>query len=116
MIDFKIFKNLKLIIPVDPINQRTLLPSITEKKVCMTHLITMILGDWLNADDLGCFLFLETAINLSWLEAQQKCEDMGGYLAELRTRRYLYACDLNHLQYRKFLKGLSYEIYFKNVD
>jgi hypothetical protein len=78
-----------LIIPVVPIIPRTVLPSITEKKkVCMTLLITMILGDWLNADDLGCFLFLETAINLSWLEAQQKCEDMGGYLAELRTRRY----------------------------
>jgi hypothetical protein len=48
----------------------------------------MFLGDWLDADDLGCFIFLETAINLNWGEAQQKCEQIGGYLAEPRTRRY----------------------------
>jgi hypothetical protein len=49
----------------------------------------MILGDWLDADDIGCFKFLETAINLNWLEADQKCEEIGGYLAELRSSRYI---------------------------
>ncbi len=48
----------------------------------------MTLDDWLDATDVGCFKFLETAINLNWLEAQQKCEEIGGYLAEPRTRRY----------------------------
>jgi len=49
----------------------------------------MTLDDWLDATDLGCFKFLETAINLNWLEAQQKCEEIGGYLAEPRTFRYV---------------------------
>ncbi len=47
----------------------------------------MTLDDWLDGADLGCFKFLETAINLDWLEAQQKCEEIGGYLAEPRTFR-----------------------------
>jgi hypothetical protein len=50
---------------------------------------SVILDDWLDATELGCFKFLETAINLNWLEAQQKCEQIGGYLAEPRTLRYL---------------------------
>jgi hypothetical protein len=49
----------------------------------------MILGGWLGAEDLGCFKFLETAVNLNWVEAQQKCEEIGGYLAEPRTPRQM---------------------------
>jgi len=39
-------------------------------------------GDWLDADELGCFKFLVTETRLTWLEAHQKCELIGGYLAE----------------------------------
>ena len=42
---------------------------------------------WLDADDLGCFKFLEGAVNLSWVDAQLRCESMGGYLAETITTR-----------------------------
>jgi hypothetical protein len=42
---------------------------------------------WLDADVLGCFKLLDTAVNLSWVEAQQKCEKIGGYLAEPITAR-----------------------------
>jgi len=42
---------------------------------------------WLDADQLGCFKFLETDVNLFWVEAQQKCESIGGYLAEPSTAR-----------------------------
>ncbi len=44
---------------------------------------------WLDADILGCFQFL-TDINLVWLEAQQKCETLGGYLAEPKTAWYVW--------------------------
>jgi hypothetical protein len=27
---------------------------------------------WLDADQLGCFKFLESSVNLFWVEAQQK--------------------------------------------
>jgi hypothetical protein len=37
---------------------------------------------------LGCFMFLEADTDLSWVEAQQKCESIGGYLAEPITARY----------------------------
>jgi hypothetical protein len=50
----------------------------------------MTLDDWLDGADLGCFKFLETTINLDWLEAQQKCQEIGGYLAEPHTFRYSY--------------------------
>jgi hypothetical protein len=50
----------------------------------------MTLDDWLDGADLGCFKFLETAINLNWLEAEQKCQEIGGYLAEPRTFRYVW--------------------------
>jgi hypothetical protein len=46
-----------------------------------------IQGGWLDADVLGCFKLLDTAVNLSWVEAQQKCETIGGYLAEPITAR-----------------------------
>ncbi len=45
--------------------------------------------DWLDADVIGCYKFLETEVNVSWVEAHQKCEEIDGYLAEPRTRRYL---------------------------
>ncbi len=44
---------------------------------------------WLDADELGCFKFLEAATDLFWVEAQQKCESIGGYLAEPSNARYL---------------------------
>ena len=37
---------------------------------------------WIDADDLGCFKFLDSAVNLFWVEAQQKCQSIGGNLAE----------------------------------
>jgi hypothetical protein len=40
---------------------------------------------WLDAYQLGCFKFLEASVNLFWVEAQQKCESIGGYLAEPRN-------------------------------
>jgi hypothetical protein len=43
---------------------------------------------WLDADQLGCFKFLESSVNLFWVEAQQKCESIGGYLAEPSDARY----------------------------
>jgi hypothetical protein len=49
---------------------------------------SMLLGGWLGADLLGCFKFLETKVN--WLAAQQKCEAIGGYLAEPQTTRFIY--------------------------
>jgi hypothetical protein len=58
------------------------------------QIASMTLDDWLDATELGCFKFLETAINLNWLEAQQKCQEIGGYLAEPRTFRYVqFACE-----------------------
>ena len=53
------------------------------KILCKNYL----LGGWLDADELGCFKFLETQVNLYWVEAQQKCEEIGGYLAEPSTTR-----------------------------
>jgi len=43
--------------------------------------------DWFNAKELGCFKFLETRVNLNWVEAQIECGQIGGYLAEPRTTR-----------------------------
>ena len=48
-------------------------------------------GDWIDAADLGCYKFLDSAVNLIWVEAQQKCESIGGYLAEPTTGRYWYS-------------------------
>jgi hypothetical protein len=54
----------------------------------MTSIICYNFKDgWLDAEELGCFKFLETATNLFWVEAQQKCESIGGYLAEPTTAR-----------------------------
>ncbi len=44
----------------------------------------MFLDDWLDLSYRGCFKFLESAINLTWSEAQRECEKIGGYLAEPR--------------------------------
>ena len=52
----------------------------------------LLSGDWIDADDLGCFKFLDSAVNLFWVEAQQKCESIGGYLAEPTTARYSTVC------------------------
>ncbi len=50
---------------------------------------------WLDTDQLGCFKFLEASVNLFWVEAQQKCESIGGYLAEPSTARYTLHIDPN---------------------
>jgi hypothetical protein len=42
----------------------------------------------MGSESLGCFQFLDHAVNLPWLEANLKCEEIGGYLAEPRTARY----------------------------
>jgi hypothetical protein len=54
----------------------------------MTSIICYNFKDgWLDAEELGCFKFLETDTDLVWVEAQQKCEAIGGYLAEPSTAR-----------------------------
>jgi hypothetical protein len=42
---------------------------------------------WLDAGDLGCYRFLHEEVGLSWVGAEQKCQDLGGYLAEPFTQR-----------------------------
>jgi hypothetical protein len=42
----------------------------------------------MGSETLGCFQFLDRAVNLFWVEANLKCEEIGGYLAEPRTARY----------------------------
>jgi hypothetical protein len=44
-------------------------------------------GGWINADQLGCYKLLHQAVNHSWVEAQLKCEEEGGYLAQPKTVR-----------------------------
>jgi len=39
-------------------------------------------NDWFDANTLGCYKFLESKINMSWVEAQIECEKVGGFLAE----------------------------------
>jgi len=41
--------------------------------------------DWFDGGDLGCYKLLESAVNLTWVEAQSECEQIGGYLAEPKT-------------------------------
>ena len=48
-------------------------------------LIGLCADDWFDADSLGCFKFLDSKVNLSWVEAQLECEKVGGYLAEPRV-------------------------------
>jgi hypothetical protein len=43
----------------------------------------------MGSETLGCFQFLDLAVNLPWLEANLKCVEIGGYLAEPRTARYI---------------------------
>jgi len=43
--------------------------------------------DWFDASFLGCFKFLDSSVELSWVEAQFECEKAGGYLAEPKTER-----------------------------
>jgi len=61
----------------------------TKNFLLTLFLLSTILVDWLDADVLGCFKFLVTEVDLFWVEAQQKCEEIGGYLAEPRTLRFL---------------------------
>jgi len=44
-------------------------------------------GDWIDADVLGCYKFLDGKINHTWVEAQYECEQIGGYLAEPTNHR-----------------------------
>jgi hypothetical protein len=55
---------------------------------CYFKHVLLLKDGWLDADHLGCFKFLEASVNLFWVEAQQKCESIGGYLAEPSTTRY----------------------------
>ena len=57
-------------------------------------------GDWIDAEDFGCFKFLDSAVDLVWVEAQQECQSIGGYLAEPSTARYdiLLSVDLFWLE------------------
>ncbi len=63
-------------------------PQLFTKTKCTISFTSTHLDGWQDGDDRGCFKFMETAIGLNWVEAQQKCEDIGGYLAEPRTHRY----------------------------
>jgi hypothetical protein len=70
-----------------PLIQQQFFSALSQKTSTNSNYLFMTLDDWLDGADLGCFKFLETVINLDWLEAQQKCEEIGGYLAEPRTFR-----------------------------
>jgi len=54
--------------------------------VSHTCILTLQTDDWFNADSLGCYKFLDSKVNLSWVEAQLECEEEGGYLAEPITQ------------------------------
>ena len=43
---------------------------------------------WFNAANLGCFYFANSRPDryLTWVEAMDVCENMGGYLAEIQTQ------------------------------
>ncbi len=65
-----------------------ILPFCTDKSYESYTINFYIFKDgWLDAEELGCFKFLETDTDLVWVEAQQKCESIGGYLAEPTTAR-----------------------------
>ena len=52
------------------------------------NIVFILFSDrWIDAGPLGCFKLLHEAVNLSWVEAQIKCEAEGGYLAEPKTAR-----------------------------
>ena len=52
------------------------------------NIVFILFSDrWIDAGPLGCFKLLHAAVNLSWVEAQIKCEAEGGYLAEPKTAR-----------------------------
>jgi hypothetical protein len=78
-----------------------------KQKIQVHFYFYIILDGWLNADDIGCFKFLETGIGLTWVEGQQKCEDIGGYLAEPHTHRYsfLYCIKSPHCSYSSLCDG-----------
>jgi hypothetical protein len=42
---------------------------------------------WIGAEDIGCFKFLDYAVNIIWGVAHQQCEKIGGFLAEPRTSK-----------------------------
>ncbi len=77
------------------------------KKIQVQFYFYIFLDGWLNADDIGCFKFLETSTGLTWVEGQQKCEDIGGYLAEPHTHRYsfLYCIKSPHCSYSLLCDG-----------
>jgi len=43
--------------------------------------------DWFDAKELGCYKFLKHKTNLTWVDAEEECENIGGYLAEPSTTR-----------------------------
>jgi len=44
--------------------------------------------DWFDGGDLGCYKLLESAVNLTWVEAQEECEQIGGFLAEPKSESH----------------------------
>ncbi len=52
-----------------------------------SRVLLHFLEGWLGSETLGCFRCLDYAVNLSWIEAHQQCEHIGGFLAEPRTGR-----------------------------
>jgi len=44
--------------------------------------------DWFDAGSLGCYMLLESAVDLTWVQAQDQCEQIGGYLAEPKTESH----------------------------
>ena len=50
--------------------------------------MSILIDDWFDANTLGCYKFLDSKINMSWVEAQMECEKVGGFLAEPTEERY----------------------------
>ena len=36
-----------------------------------------LLDDWFDAGSLGCYMLLESAVDLTWVQAQDQCEQVG---------------------------------------
>ena len=50
--------------------------------------LKILKDDWFDANTLGCYKFLDSKVNISWVEAQLECEKVGGFLAEPMEGKY----------------------------
>ena len=50
--------------------------------------MSILIDDWFDANTLGCYKFLDSKTNMSWVEAQIECEKVGGFLAEPTQDKY----------------------------